>query len=278
MIMDDVLFGKTTKTDPAEAVTLMIDSGIGGLSVLALARQRLPKENFVFFADAANAPYGDKQPAEIISLLHDLLLEQSDHPVKAILLACNTATSAAAAELRDELPIPVIGMEPALKPAALNTEGQVIVMATSLTIREEKFRKLLAQYGEGRDIVPLACPGLMQIVEKDPQGPEAEEYLTRVLGPYEKTAEAVVLGCTHYVFLRPLLQKLYPKIRLFDGNDGVVRHLRDVLRVMGQEGGSGSLSVRCSLKDPGAKTAYLEKCQRMLSFCESIYTEQGRKR
>ena len=278
MIMDDVLFGKTTKTDTAEAVTLMIDSGIGGLSVLALARQRLPEENFIFFADAANAPYGDKQPAEIIALLYDLLREQSDRPVKAILLACNTATSAAAADLRQELPIPVIGMEPALKPAVLNTEGQVIVMATSLTIREEKFRKLLAQYGEGRDIVPLACPGLMQIVEKDPQGWEAEEYLTRVLGPYEKTAEAVVLGCTHYVFLRPLLQRLFPKIRLFDGNEGVVRHLRDILRVAGQDGGTGSLSVRCSLTDPGAKTAYLEKCQRMLSFCESIYTEQGRKR
>ncbi len=270
--MNDESFGKTKKTDPADAATLMIDSGIGGLSVLALARQCLPEENFIFFADAANAPYGDKQPKEIIGLIRDLLEDQSDCPVKAILLACNTATSAAAADLRKDLPIPVIGMEPALKPAVLNTEGQIIVMATSLTIREEKFRKLLAQYGAGRDIVPLACPGLMEIVEKDPQGKEAEEYLCRALGPYEKTAEAVVLGCTHYVFLRPLLQRVFPKIRLFDGNEGVVRHLQDILCETGKAGGTGSLSVRCSLTASGGKTAYLEKCHRMLSFCESIYT------
>ena len=268
MIMDEKSFGKIKDTD---AATLMIDSGIGGLSVLALARKRLPKENFIFFADAANAPYGDKQPKEIIGLIRDLLQTHSDRTLKAILLACNTATSAAAADLRQELPIPVIGMEPALKPAVLNTEGQVIVMATSLTIREEKFRKLLEQYGAGRDIVPLACPGLMEVVEKDPQGREAADYLTRILAPYEKTAEALVLGCTHYVFLRPLLQSLFPNIRLFDGNEGVVRHLQDILRQRGQEGGNGMLSVSCSLTVSGEKTAYLDKCHRMLSFCESIY-------
>ena len=272
------MFKNPAVTDPADAATLMIDSGVGGLSVLALARLELPEENFIFFADAANAPYGDKQPEEIIGLVYDLLQDQSKHPLKAILIACNTATSAAAAELRKELPIPVIGMEPALKPAVLNTEGQVIVMATSLTIREEKFRKLLAQYGAGRDIIPLPCPGLMQIVEKDPQGKEAEEYLRQVLEPYEKTAEAVVLGCTHYVFLRPLLRKIYPEIRLFDGNEGVVRHLRDILSRSGNLGGNGELSIGCSLTAPEAGSAYLEKCSRMLSFCNSIYIEQSRKR
>ena len=269
--MDGELFGKTTKNDPAEAATLMIDSGIGGLSVLALARLRMPDENFIFFADAANAPYGDKQPKEIISLVHEILQQQSECPLKAILLACNTATSAAAAELRKELPLPVIGMEPALKPAVLNTDGQIVVMATSLTIREEKFRKLLAQYGEGRDIVPLACPGLMEIVEKDPNGKEAAEYLNSALEPFEKTAEAVVLGCTHYVFLRPLFRNLFPHIRLFDGNEGVVRHLQDILQQSEQMGGNGKLSVGCSLKGSDA-AAYTDKCFRMLSFCRSIYT------
>ncbi len=278
MIMDGDLFGKAMKTDPADAATLVIDSGVGGLSVLALARLQMPEENFIFFADAANAPYGDKQPEEIIRLIYDLLRKQAAHPLKAILIACNTATSAAAAELRKELPIPVIGMEPALKPAVLNTEGQVIVMATSLTIREEKFRKLLAQYGEGRDIVPLPCPGLMEIVEKDPLGKDAEDYLRQTLGLYEKTAEALVLGCTHYVFLRPMLRKIFPAIRLFDGNEGVVRHLQDIFRESDRAGGAGRLSLDCSLTAPDAKKAYLDKCARMLSFCESIYIEQSRKR
>lgn len=255
-----------------KTVTLMIDSGVGGLSVLALARKKLPDENFVFFADAANAPYGDKRPDEIVKLLHDLLRKQTDYSVKAILLACNTATSAAAAVLREELTIPVIGMEPALKPAVLNTTGQVIVMATRLTIREEKFRSLLARYGTGRDIVPMACPGLMEIVESNPSGPAAEAYLREALEPYADTAEALVLGCTHYVFLRPLIRRLFPDLRVYDGNDGVVRHLKEILELQGGKS-SGFLSLDCSLSAPAERAAYLEKCREMLDFCDNLYNK-----
>ena len=252
----------------------MIDSGVGGLSVLALARRNMPDENFLFFADAGNAPYGDKQPYEIVDILHAILDKHSEIPVKAILLACNTATSAAAARLRAELSIPVIGMEPALKPAVKNTEGQVIVLATQLTIREEKFRKLLAQYGEGRNIVPLPCPGLMEIVEKDPEGIEAECFLRKTLEPFQDTAEAVVLGCTHYIFLRPLIEKIFPELRIFDGNEGVVRHLNDVLAEKECRGGHGSLTIDCSLTDIFLKTQYLKKCEAMLSFCDEMYSKQ----
>ena len=250
----------------------MIDSGIGGLSVLALAHQKLPEENFCFYADAANAPYGDKTPAEIRDFLHSILEKYSDIDVKAILLACNTATSAAAAVLRGELDIPVIGMEPALKPAVLNSDGQIVVMATALTIREEKFQKLLSQYGQGRDIVPLACPGLMELVEKDPEGTETETYLRGVLAPYRDTLSSIVLGCTHYVFLRPLIQKIYPEARLFDGNDGVVRYLENVLRDRDSLGGSGSISLACSLTDPDESAAYREKCEKMFGFCGRMYS------
>ena len=253
----------------------MIDSGVGGLSVLALARRKMPDENFLFLADAENAPYGDKQPYEIIDILHGILDEHSRIPVKAILLACNTATSAAAAVLRSELQIPVIGMEPALKPAVLNTEGQVIVLATQLTIREEKFRKLLAQYEAGRNIVQMPCPGLMEIVEKDPAGTGAEGYLRRMLEPYMDSAEAIVLGCTHYVFLRPLIERIFPKLRIYDGNEGVVRHLDDVLTDKGCRGGAGRLTVGCSLTDPVRKDLYLKKCDAMLSFCDAMYNKQG---
>ncbi len=260
-------------TDQKQTVTLMIDSGVGGISVLALAKRKMPDENFYFFADAANAPYGDKQPAEIIDILHELLKKQTRYPVKAILLACNTATSAAAAALRSELSIPVIGMEPALKPAVLNTDGQVIVLATKLTIREEKFRNLLSQYGKGRNIVPLACPGLMEIVETDPGGGEAEKYLRDILDPYKDTAAAVVLGCTHYVFLRPLIGRIFPELRIYDGNEGVVRHLDTVLHERGCSGGSGLLEIDCSITGSGEKNAYLNKCGAMLSFCDEMYSQ-----
>lgn len=257
-----------------KGVTLMIDSGVGGLSVLALAHQKLPREDFIFFADAAYAPYGDKTPAEIRERLHVILKQQEGQPVKAILLACNTATSAAAAVLRQELEIPVIGMEPALKPAVLNSEGRIIVMATALTIREEKFRRLLSQYEKERDIVPLACPGLMQLVEKDPQGIETENYLRNVLAPYEEKMASLVLGCTHYVFLRPLIRKLYPHVRLFDGNDGVVRHLEAVLGERDALGGTGSINIGCSLPEGDEREVYLRKCANMMDFCAQMYMAQ----
>ena len=256
--------------------TLMIDSGVGGLSVFALARKKMPEENFLFFADAANAPYGDKKPDEIRDLLHAIIRKTSEKNIKAILIACNTATSAAAAVLREELEIPVLGVEPALKPAVLNTTGQVIVLATRLTIREEKFRNLLAQYQEGRDIVPLSCPGLMEIVEKDPEGPEAEQYLQTILGPYADSAEAVVLGCTHYIFLRPMIARLFPAIRIFDGNEGVTNHLIRVLESRGQTGGEGKTELDCSLTDPDEKQRYLEKCESMLRFCDAVYSNPER--
>lgn len=255
-----------------DGATLMIDSGIGGLSVLALAHQKLPQENFLFFADAAYAPYGDKTPAEIRERLHTIIRKQSDQPIKAILLACNTATSAAAATLREKLDIPVIGMEPALKPAVLNSEGQIVVMATALTIREEKFQKLLALYKEGHDIVSLACPGLMELVEKDPQGSETEAYLRKALDPYTDTMTSLVLGCTHYVFLRPILRKIYPNVQLFDGNEGVVRHLETVLRERDALGGRGNISVGCSLSSGDERNSYLQKCGKMLIFCTQMYS------
>ena len=256
--------------------TLMIDSGVGGLSVLALARKKMPEENFLFFADAANAPYGDKKPEEIRDLLHKIIRKTAEKNIKAILIACNTATSAAASVLREELEIPVLGVEPALKPAVLNTTGQVIVLATRLTIREEKFRNLLAQYQEGRNIVPLSCPGLMEIVEKDPEGSEAAQYLQDILAPYRDSAEAVVLGCTHYIFLRPLIAGLFPDLRVFDGNEGVTNHLIHVLESRGKAGGEGMTEIDCSFTDPGQKQQYLEKCERMLRFCDAVYSNPER--
>ncbi len=256
-----------------EQYTAVIDSGVGGLSVLAYAHRKLPKENFYFFGDAANAPYGDKTPEEIRKIVQAVIERiTSERKIKAILLACNTATSAAAEMLREEMEIPVLGMEPALKPAVIQTKGRVIVLATKLTIREEKFRRLLDQFKQGRDIVPVACPGLMQLVEADPTGKETRAYLKNLLEPYADTAEALVLGCTHYVFLRPLLSEMYPKLKLFDGNYGVTRHLETVLAERNTPGGSGDVILDCSLKG-SAHAAYCAKCERMEAFGGRIYDE-----
>ena len=205
----------------------MFDSGAGGVSVLREAVRMLPGERFLFFGDTKNAPYGTKTRAEVLRLARAVVETLLDRGAKAIVIACNTATSAAAAELRLQYPhVPIIGMEPALKPAhQLHRDGVVLSLATPGTIAGEKYAHLYALYGEGVESLP--CPGLMEFVERgDLDGPELRRYLRDLLSPYRgKKIEAVVLGCTHYVFLKRTIGALLPGVPLIDGNAGTVRQL-----------------------------------------------------
>ena len=176
----------------------VFDSGMGGISVLRELRAQLPGENIIYYGDTAHAPYGTKPPSEVMDRVRQVMALLMERQAKAVLIACNTATSVAAATLRAELSLPIIGMEPALKPASeLRHGGRILVMATPLTLRLPKFQALMARYGEGA--IPLPCPGLMELVEEgELDGPEVEDYLTRLLTPYRHTPlYAVVLGCTH---------------------------------------------------------------------------------
>ena len=243
----------------------VFDSGVGGISVLASVRRRLPEENFLFFADSENAPYGDKPTDEIRNLtLRNCRMLTERFPVKAILIACNTATSAAAKDLRSELQIPVLGVEPALKPAVEAGAGPILVLATQLTIREEKFRTLMGNLQNDLMIIPSPCPGLMEIVESNPESSEAETYLRRVLAECPERPKAIVLGCTHYVFLKPLLRRIAPDISLYDGNEGVSRHLKHVLTQRNALGGRGELQWLNSLSD----SAYTEKCKQLYAYAQ----------
>ncbi len=225
----------------------VFDSGVGGIGTLAALRRELPRERFLFYGDTANAPYGTKSREEVmacVSRIMDHLLAQD---VKAVVIACNTATAVAAAELRARYALPIIGIEPALKPAhELRREGQILVLATPMTLRLEKFRALYERYGEGA--VPLPCPGLMELVEREADG-EARRYLTDLLAPYDLTkVDAIVLGCTHYVFLRPILKDVLPaNVSVLDGNEGTARQLRRVLTDRGLlSSGEGSVTLETS--------------------------------
>jgi len=206
----------------------MFDSGVGGISVLREALRTLPGEQYIFFGDTVNAPYGTKTKEQVLSLSRQAVELLLDKGCKAIVIACNTATSAAAAALRAEYAlVPIIGMEPALKPASLlHRDGIILSLATPGTIAGEKYAQLMARYGEG--VVSLPCPGLMEFVEKmEMEGPRLDQYLTRLLSPYlGRQVDAVVLGCTHYVFLRPAFSRFFPGVPLIDGNAGTVRQLR----------------------------------------------------
>ena len=207
----------------------VFDSGVGGIGTLAELRRELPQERFLFYGDTANAPYGTKSREEVMGCINRIMEHLLAQDVKAVVIACNTATAVAAAELRAKYTLPIIGIEPALKPAhEMRRDGSILVLATPMTLKLEKFRALYERYGEGA--IPLPCPGLMELVEREADD-EARRYLLELFSPYDLTkVDAVVLGCTHYVFLRQVLKDILPDtVSVLDGNAGTARQLRRVL-------------------------------------------------
>lgn len=226
----------------------VFDSGVGGISVLGELARTLPHEDFLYFGDNLHAPYGTKPEAEVLGYVRSVMDYLMQQDVKAVVIACNTATSVAAAALRAELSLPIIGMEPALKPAAeMRRGGQILVLATPMTLRLPKFQALYDRYGEGA--VRLPCPGLMELVETQAFD-QAQRYLEEHFLAYDmQKVDAVVLGCTHYVFLRPILQRILPAHTLIlDGNAGTARQLARVLAQRGllRPEGEGSIRLETS--------------------------------
>lgn len=216
----------------------VFDSGLGGISVLRELVSLLPAEDFIYFGDSANAPYGERSEREIRALTTVQVDRLAAAGVKAVVLACNTATSAASATLRRRYRnLPIIGMEPALKPAVLSRRHpKVVVMATHATLRQRKFQRLLARFqGEG-EIIKLPCPEIVEFVER---GEICSTTLTRYLqekfsGLAEEGVDCIVLGCTHFPFVRETIQRVVgPETAIFDGATGTAHELQ---RRLGAEG------------------------------------------
>ena len=207
------------------------DSGVGGLSVMKEAIQVMPNENYIYFGDSKNAPYGVKSVEEVRDLTFKAVEFLLNKGVKGIAIACNTATSAAVADLRKIYPdLPVVGIEPALKPAVeLNKDGNILIMATSMTLKEEKFNRLMNRYKDRASIIPVPCPGLVEFIESGKlDGKEVEEYLFEKVNTYNGGKIAsIVLGCTHYPFIKDTLVKIIGKdITIIDGGLGTAKELR----------------------------------------------------
>lgn len=224
----------------------VFDSGVGGLSVLTEIRRELPHEDLIYVADSAFAPYGDKTPAEVAaraSQIADILVARG---VKAIVVACNTATGAAVQGLRARLALPIIAMEPAVKPAIeLTRTGVIGVLATSQTLASQRFVQLLGRLDRRVKILVQPCPGLVERVEAgelaDPPTRELlRRYLSRLLG---EAVDTIVLGCTHYPHLTPLIEEIVgSRIVILDSGAAVARQVRrrlterKLLRAMTQPG------------------------------------------
>lgn len=212
-----------------------IDSGVGGISVLKKAVRLLPHENFIYYGDSLNAPYGSKPLETIRALTFAAVDHLLARQVKAIVIACNTATSAAVHIVRERYPdLPVLGIEPALKPAVEHTnKGSIVVMATETTLKERKFAHLMDRVARDRHVIKMSCPGLVELIEDGKaNSPETLDYLKAKFRPLPMDElEAVVLGCTHYPFIRCALRNVIgPGPLIMDGADGISRHLEQVLR------------------------------------------------
>ena len=208
----------------------VFDSGVGGLSVLREIRRELPGEDLLYVADSGHAPYGDK-PNQLIEARSIAIIEfLVSQRAKAIVVACNTATGAAIATLRARFPLPIVAMEPAVKPAAASTRSGVIgVLATNSTLASENFERLFARFGADVEILVQACPGLVEQVESgDLSGAQTRALLEQYILPLlERQADTLVLGCTHYPFIAPLIREIAgSSVAIVDPSAAIARELR----------------------------------------------------
>ena len=210
-----------------------MDSGVGGLSVLREIRALLPAESLHYVADSAHLPYGDKSPAFVRGRVNVIAEALVGMGAKALVVACNTATAAAVESLRERFALPVIGMEPGIKPAVLGSKRKVVgILATEGMVKSNRMRELVQRFASGVEVVIQPCPGLVEQVERHAlHTPETARLLKGYLAPImEQSADTLVLGCTHYPFLQPLIKELVgPGVSVINTGAAVARRLQHQL-------------------------------------------------
>lgn len=252
--------------DPEKEYIAVFDSGVGGISVLRQLLKQMPRERFLYFGDSANAPYGVRPTDQIRHLTLENARYLVSRGIKALVVACNTATSAAVNDLREAYPdLIVVGIEPALKVAADRFPGGCVgVLATAATLREVKFRALAAHCGEKCRIEPLHIPGIVELVEQGKgDSPEMDTLLRPYLAPYKGKLDALVLGCTHYPFAANSIRRILgDDVLLPDGGEGTARETKRRLEKAGalRTEGEGEICWENSSQDAAVFTL----CQKLL--------------
>lgn len=249
----------------SQAYIGVFDSGVGGISVLRELIRQMPQEKFLYFGDSANAPYGIKTTEEVRELSLQAAAHLAKRGLKALVVACNTATAASIRTLRLQYPgLVVVGIEPAVKPAAERFPGgKVGVMATEVTLREEKLHALLARYPQ-TEFITIPAPGVVELVEQGKaDSPEMDALLEKLLSSYKGKLDGLVLGCTHYPFVKRAICRVLGDIPLFDGGEGTARHTKALLaeRELLAEG-PGSVEIENSLG-----------CDRILALSNALLKE-----
>jgi glutamate racemase len=221
---------------PKKKIIGVMDSGFGGLSVLSELAESTSELDFIYYADLKNSPYGNKSKKEILQLTDEIVQFFVAQNASSVLLACNTATSAAALELRSNYSIPIFGMEPAIKPAVIENPGEEIaVFATKLTLKEEKFNQLEKSLNAGHVLVPIDCNGLAPLIDNE-DIPACRDFLSPILHDLSiKNITKFVLGCTHYLLIKPLFYEFNSDIQIYDGNLGTINHILKVLNLSNEK-------------------------------------------
>lgn len=242
----------------------VFDSGLGGLTVLRALRQRLPQEDFFYFADTRFLPYGDRPEAFLRErgvLIAEALARRG---AKALVIACNTATAAAAEAIRAASSLPIVALEPGVKPAAaLSKNGVIGVLATTRTLQSERFQRLVSNHAPHLRVVSQACPGLAETIESaGPDSPQVAALLATFMAPLAEAAtDVVVLGCTHYPWVAAAIARYLPEgARLLDTGEPVARQLERLLAARGLLGGGEG---RLSLATSGNPAAVVPTVQRL---------------
>jgi len=222
----------------------VFDSGIGGLTVARAIRQALPAERLLYFGDQAHVPYGDRDDAQILTFSEAIAHWLLERDAKALVIACNTASAAALKPLRERLPhVPIVGMEPAVKPAVEHTRtGVVGVIATVATMQGAVFASIVERFSQGVTVLQQACPGLVRQIEAgELDSPRTEAMLRGWLEPMlDRGIDALVLGCTHYPLVRPLIERIVgPDVRVIDPAPAIARRLAQVLAEADLAAGEG---------------------------------------
>ena len=251
-------------TDKQDYIAVF-DSGVGGISVLKRLMYQLPNERYLYFGDSANAPYGDRSEEEILALTHTAVKHLLTRPVKALVIACNTATAVAVDSLRQTYKeLPIIGIEPAIKPAAESyPAGKVGVLGTTATLESSRFQALVARHADRCDFIPIPAPKLVPMVEQGiGNSRKAYKMLRKILNPYKDQLDAIVLGCTHYPFATQSIHACLGPLPLLDGGVGTAAQVKRILTKRGLlNPGPGELVWENSSPDP----QYLEICKMLIT-------------
>lgn len=263
---------RSPRAGKAEAPIGVFDSGAGGLTVLSSLRQELPGETYMYFGDTAHCPYGMRSDAEITELSVRAIRFLVSHGAKLIVVACNTASQVALNTLRATFPIPFVGVVPAVKPAARATrKGRIGIAATNQAAKARYLRQLIDEFAEGISVHAVGCPELVTLVEQgELDGPRVEQTVREALQPLlAEDVDVIVLGCTHFPALRPVIERITSKrVQIIDSGSAVARRTRTVLEAealispVSDHTGNDALQVWCS----GDSVAFSTVASRVLGY------------